>query len=132
MPQCVTDQYRQRIEAAAGVTDGINNYKLLHRFGWHRCPTVIDPIQPDGRLLSAHAPSVADRCRAVLPPDVQLEWWVLRTDLTGGLDCDTWAERVDRKAGRSAYTAHFYSARLAEEWIEHFIGMPVLYGSLHF
>ena len=131
-PQCVTAQYRRRIEAAVGATDGVNNYKLVHRVGWHRCPTVIDPIQPDGRLLSAHTTSVADRCRVVLPPDAELEFRIPNGQMREGLTCDTWAERVDRKAGTSAYTAHFYSARLAEEWLEHFIGMPVRYGSLHF
>ena len=127
-PQCVTQHYQWRAHAASqpGVSDGYNNAGLVNRYGWHRCATVIDPIQPDGRLLSDHGLSMAERCRTILPTDVELE-----TDLRylepvrDGLDCDEWGAWVESRQLR--YSDCDRSARLAEEWLEHFIEMPERY-----
>ena len=69
-PGCVIEQYRKQAEQA---DDGLD-LPERNAYGWHRCATVIDPEQPDGSLLS-ETPGItlAERCRAVLPEDIQLE-----------------------------------------------------------
>ena len=113
-------------------------------YGWHRCPTVIDPRTPtvadpyvqqmpngsDVLLLAASSDSLADRCRAVLPADVELEFSV-NNDLSKrreGLDCDEWAALAG--ARRVTYKTCDASALLAEEWMEHHHGMPVRHRSI--
>lgn len=94
-------------------------------YGWHNCATIIDPVQSDGKLLSEHGLSMAERCRAVLPDDVELEERISSGVIRDGLDCDEWGAWVE--ARRVSYPACDKSARLAEEWLEHYIGMPERY-----
>ena len=131
-PQCVVQNYEWRASFGSrpDVTDGWNNGKLIERYGWHRCATAIDPMQPDGRLLSDHGLSVAERCRAVLPADIKLEEET-STD-NGGvfrhwLTCDEWGEWVEEYQRGTNFPDCMGSARIAEEWLEHFHGMPETY-----
>ena len=126
-PQCVIQHYEWRASSASrpGVTDGWNNGGLIKRYGWHKCATVIDPIQPDGQLLSDHGLTVAERCRAVLPADVKLEENTSvanRGVFRHWMTCDEWGEWVEDR--RTGYPDCETSARLAEEWLEHHHGMP--------
>ena len=122
---CVLKQYEERAIRASqpGVTDGYNNAGLTNRFGWHRCASVIDPMQPDGRLLSEHGLTMAQRCRAVLPDGTELETHrYFGQPPRDGLDCDEWGEWAE---GRSTgFEDCDRSARLAEEWMEHYHNMP--------
>ena len=128
-PQCVIQHYEWRASFAGrpGVTDGWNNGELIQEYGWHQCATVIDPIQPDGRLLSHHGLTMAERCRSVLPADVKLEE---RTSVANRgvfrhwMTCDEWGEWVEHRQRGTDYPDCEGSARLAEEWMEHFHGMP--------
>ena len=134
-PQCVIQHYEWRASFASrpGVTDGWNNGRLVERYGWHRCATVIDPIQPDGRLLSHHGLSVAERCRAVLPTDVKLEE---RTSVANRgvfrhwMTCDDWGEWVEERQRGTNFPDCEASSRLAEEWLEHFLAMPETFWSV--
>ena len=117
----------------------------IDRYGWHRCPTVIDPRiatvadpyvqqQPHGQdvlLLAASSDSLADRCRAVLPADVALEFFVNNqlSQLREGLTCDEWADLAG--ARRVTYKVCDFSSLLAEEWMEHHHGMPVRHRSIY-
>ncbi len=114
---CVIEQYFDYALSTAEYPEAT--------YGWHNCATIIDPMQPDGRLLSEHTPSMAERCRAVLPEDVELEERINRGVIRDGLDCDEWGAWVE--ARRTSYPACDRSARLAEEWLEHYIGMPERY-----
>ncbi len=107
------------------------------RYGWHRCPTVIDPreptvadsfiqeIVPGLLLLAPNDTPMAERCRAALPEDVELEERISGGVIRDGLDCDEWGAWVE--ARRVSYPACDRSARLAEEWLEHYFGMPERY-----
>ena len=85
-----------------------------------------DPVQPDGRLLSEHGLSLAERCRAVLPADVKLEFYELvglTYELRDDVSCDVWGAYVE--GGGVLYEEECdKSAHLAREWLEHHIGMP--------
>ena len=124
---CVLANYRERISRGnqPGVSNGYNNGRLIGQYGWHRCATVIDPIQEDGRLLSEHGLTTAERCRAVLPADVELETKIKVNADRHGLNCDEWGEWVED--GGTSFPDCDYSARLAEEWLEHYIGMHEYY-----
>ena len=133
-PACVVQQYEWRAYYGSqpGVTDGYNNTGLRERFGWHRCSTVIDPIQPNGhRLLSEQGLTMAERCRAMLPADAELDARISdlsnprRGELIEGLDCDEWGSQIEGR--HVSYPDCDRSARLAEEWLEHHIGMPLRY-----
>ena len=134
---CVVAVYyaRWRRANASNWLSGVE----IDLYGWHRCPTVIDPRTPtvadpyvqqmpngsDVLLLAASTDSLADRCRAVLPADVELEFSV-NNDLSKrreGLDCDEWAALAG--ARRVTYKTCDASAQLAKEWMEHHHGMPV-------
>ena len=149
-PQCIVNEYTARVETAAGTPRGqLEPAGLRDQHGWQNCATVIDPFlpgvdRPDGRtndvgLRLSDTPGItlAERCRAVLPPDVQLdkEW---RTATyrqepfyfePGHAGCDAWAEwamthhyNPDIAAPRCHSAAH-----LAEEWMEHHHGTPENY-----
>ena len=114
-------------------------------YGWHRCPTVIDPRtpteadpyvqqQPHGQdmlLLAPNSDSLADRCRAVLPADVNLDFAVdnKAADWREGLSCDEWGPLAG--ARRVSYKICDASALLAEEWMEHHHGMPAEHRSIY-
>ena len=124
---CVITNYFERLTRGTqpGVSDGYQNYKLKDQYGWHSCATIIDPVQSDGRLLSEHGLTMAERCRAVLPSDVELEDHAKLPNVTHGMTCDEWGEWVEqRHLGAKVCDG---SARLAEEWLEHYIGMPERY-----
>lgn len=132
-PQCVVQHYEWRAHHASrpGVSDGWNNYRLRNQFGWHKCATVIDPIQPNGRLLSDRGLSVAERCRAVLPADVKLEEDTSvanRGVFRHWMTCDEWGAWVEDLRTGAADCEN--SARLAEEWMEHFHAMPENFWSI--
>ena len=124
---CVTERYAERARQEA------SNYRdsLPGEYGWHQCASVIDPRQPDGRLLSEQPGiTVADRCRAVLPADIELEYneggrSSARRD---GLNCDEWGTWAETR--RTGYETCDHSALLAKEWLEHYIGMPESYARL--
>ena len=125
---CVLENFRERIQRGNNpdVAERYNDSRLINRFGWHKCASVIDPIQADGRLLSEHGLTMAERCRAVLPDNVDLEWYETIHVVNDGLDCDSWGAWVESL--RSGVTRNCRnSARLAEEWLEHHIGMPELF-----
>ena len=121
--ECVLANYRDRIQQGnnPNVADRYNDSRLINRFGWHKCATVVDPVQPDGRLLSQHGLSMAERCRAALPDDVKLE----ERPEAGrvGLGCNSWGAWVENR--RTGSNDCDRSARLAEEWLEHYSEMPV-------
>ena len=135
---CVLTNYVDRAveESQPGVSDHSRS-RIKDKYGWHRCATVVDPVQSDGRLLSEHGLTVAERCRAVLPADVKLEF-VIKLGLTqdrlpnyerhDNATCDEWGAWVE---GRGVLYEEECdrSARLAEEWLEHYIGMPEPYWS---
>lgn len=131
-PTCVLNEYRDRVRA---LRDGSDPISLINRDGWHNCATVVDPQlsgAPAGRLndigyrLSDTGISLAERCRIVLPEDVELE------DRRGnefGNDCAAWAEYVQSRPQMQPQNwpdCHM-SARLAEEWMEHHHGQPESY-----
>ena len=124
---CVIERYFSRaLEEASNDRDS-----LPGEYGWHQCATVIDPIQPDGRLLSEQPGiTMADRCRAVLPADIELEYHEddRRDARRGGLTCDEWGAWVETR--RTSYETCDHSGQLAEEWLEHYIAMPESYWTI--
>ena len=130
-PLCLLGaEYVDRVRAI-GSTGGTED-RDPDLAGWHNCATVIDPQLPGapaGRLndigyrLSDTGISLAERCRIVLPEDVELE------DKRGnefGNDCAAWAEYVQSRPQMQPQNwpnCHM-SARLAEEWMEHHHGQP--------
>ena len=79
-------------------------------------------------LLTPNDTPMADRCRQVLPADVELEWAVdnKSSQKRFGLDCDEWARLLeDDLPGR--FPNCFLSAELAREWLEHHHQMPERY-----
>ena len=124
---CVIERYFTRaLEESTNYRDS-----LPGEYGWHQCASVIDPRQPDGRLLSEQPGiTVADRCRAVLPADIDLEYYEGgRLDgHRGGLTCDEWGAWAESR--RTGYETCDQSAVIAKEWLEHYIGMPGSYARL--
>ena len=133
-PWCVLGQYSLRLEQVYGlwhqgsdIPAGIRN-----GYGWHRCPTVIDPGQHDDPMsrLSETGIPLAEQCRAVLPAGVRLE---TTTDNIGtpperfGSDCDAWASWVESRPAARHWRDCDRSARLAEEWMEHHYGVSEHY-----
>ena len=127
---CVLDQYYKQAQAAAESYGwNFSAPSLKERYGWHRCATVIDPEQPDGRLLSEQpGVTVADRCRAVLPADVELEYRFGSRIDEENLDCDGWAVFIDDRSTLADTCDR--SWRLAHEWLEHYHDMPDGYGGI--
>ena len=124
---CVVEVYAVRAREES------TNYRdsLPGEYGWHQCASVIDPRQPDGRLLSEQPGiTVTDRCRAVLPADIELEYneGGRRDARRDGLSCDEWGAWAESR--RTGYETCDHSALLAEEWLEHYIGMPESYARL--
>lgn len=162
-PQCVINEYYDRVDAsrrAASIAGpgSLEPYKLRNQHGWHNCATVIDPYLvgvelPAGRsndvgLRLSDTPGItlAERCRAVLPPDVQLEksWYQQRGPdgnsifapppegyrfEEGHAGCDAWAAWYGPSSSSNDrfYPACFAAAQLAEEWMEHYRSLPEHY-----
>ena len=128
-PWCVLGQYSHRLaqvhelwREGSRIPDDIRN-----GYGWHRCPSVIDPGQPDDprRRLSETGISLAEQCRIVLPAEVRLETTTDNIDVAPerfGSDCDAWAAWVANRPAARHWRDCDRSARLAEEWMEHHYG----------
>lgn len=132
-PWCVLNEYQDRADAYGA---GHRGASVQDRHGWHNCATVIDPLAADppvdrsndAGLLLSETVSLAEQCRSVLPPDVELEartpLFAEEPDQRFGSDCDAWARWVqDRPKGRDRRGCD-RSARLAEEWMEHHHATP--------
>ena len=141
-PSCVLGEYLDRVAVFARTGYAVGPPEEQH--GWHHCATVIDPLVGQtpttgsdvGVRLSDTGLTLAERCRAVLPGDVNLETFYggRRSDGTrrdpirfdsGHAGCDDWAEWVEAviSANSSDVPTCFRSARLAEEWMEHHHGV---------
>ena len=140
---CVVPVYYARRLAIDAQDGNWSSAPLAERLGWHRCPTVIDPRQPtvtdselallypdtEVLLLVPNDTPMADRCRQVLPADVELEWAVDNkiSQRRVGLDCDEWARLMEEDGLPGRFPNCFLSARLAREWLEHHHQMPNRY-----
>ena len=137
-PLCVLPLYTGRVETYARSSSATHS-STAEQYGWQNCATVIDPLLPNppqrdndiGWRLSDTGISLADRCRAVLPEDVELEggrpfvdFGVYGEPKRFGNDCDAWA--ADRGSRPRAETTPqcWFSALLAQEWLEHYYQMP--------
>ena len=133
-PWCVIQQYYNKL-AEYGSLTAAPGWEIYNNNGWHRCATIIDPPWPQdpSMLLSQTGMSLADRCRVVLPADVELE--ARPTSLTNlfaepqrfGNDCDAWAEHIENRPSFQTWSDCARSAHLAEEWMEHHHNQPELY-----
>lgn len=135
-PWCVLNAYQDRVNAYTGGGTGKH---VQDRHGWHNCATVIDPLATDppagrsgdGGLLLSDTVSLAEQCRRVLPADVELETRTLlfsaEPDQRFGSDCDAWAGWVQDRPKGVDRRACDRSARLAEEWMEHYHDTPERY-----
>ena len=144
-PDCVIPQYYDRRITSEEVTPPNQpepgHLRDLH--GWHNCVTVIDPYitgieRPEDRendiglrLSDTAGVTLAQRCRAVLPEDIQLERYVGATKSyepfqPGHAGCDEWAQWAESHYWfvNGGYPDCFRSARLAEEWMQHHHGQP--------
>ena len=149
-PNCVIEAYYDR--AVAAPAGRAEPYSFRERHGWHNCATVIDPHIPGVQLpkdrendvglrLSDTGITLAERCRVVLPADIQLEKRVgVRKNTTSKAEPASTTSRktitskrgtpgaTPGRHGRSlSGTATGYpicrdSAFLAEEWVEHYRG----------
>ena len=135
---CVLPVYHARVRAILNAGQYWTSGALADRFGWHRCPTVLDPRQPTVTdslieqmfpdyvilLLTFNSEPLADQCRAVLPADAEIEHLIdgRISGLRSGLDCDGWARLVQVDLGNNFANCD-RAARLAEEWMEHYYGM---------
>ena len=157
-PACVIHTYYDRVVTSNEVTqpDQAEPGYLRDLYGWHNCATVIDPfiagiaIPEDRdndiglRLSDAPGITLAERCRTVLPEDIQLEAFRYLRDESGDrvgepgyypfepghAGCDEWVERVESDYWfvNGGYPECFRSAELAGEWMEHYHDRPVNYG----
>ena len=149
-PNCVISEYYDRtIAAPPGRAEP---YSFREQHGWHNCATVIDPHIPGVQLpqdrtndvglrLSDTGITLAERCRVVLPADIQLEKrWLDRFDVenrtsiyyqpedyyfeAGHAGCDAWAAWVQSLRHGDTHPRCRDSAWLAAEWLEHYRGRP--------
>ena len=140
-PYCVISEYYARVEAlnALNLSYGqAEPNELRNLYGWHRCASVIDPyivgveLPTDRtndvgyRLSDTPGITLAERCRIVMPEDIQLEHYDAHFE-AGHAGCDEWAERVLTHFLYSKYPQCYESARLATEWLEHYHNRPELY-----
>ena len=148
-PNCVIEAYYDR--AVAAPAGRAEPYSFRERHGWHNCATVIDPHIPGVQLpkdrendvglrLSDTGITLAERCRVVLPADIQLEkeWEYERHDgesrtsiyyqpedyyfEAGHAGCDAWAAWAQSLRYGDRLPICRDSAFLAEEWMEHYRG----------
>ena len=148
-PACVIPTYYDRVATSNEVTlpGRAEPTYLRDSYGWHNCATVIDPFisgvdlparANDIGLRLSDTPGItlAERCRTVLPEDIQLEDFRTRSDAEGKLvgyyydlesghaGCDDWANWVESGYWYPQYPACTASAQLASEWMEHHYGAP--------
>ena len=136
---CVLAESRLRVavETAANAVNAQVPWELLDWHGWHNCGTVIDPLlgTPEtgranhvGWRLSDTGISLAERCRIVLPADIELESYdrtkLLAVPQQFGNDCEAWAEWVQNIPIERRFRACAASAHLAAEWMEHHHNQP--------
>ena len=142
-PICVRNEYILRSQAHTEEPDPPAGLRGVH--GWHNCVTSIDPLQRSwyldsfndvGKRLSDSGVSLAQRCREVLPADVELEtlrqWLSVSDGLLSepqrfGNDCDAWAAHIQADPAVGLYPQCFMSSRLAEEWMEHHYNVDELH-----
>lgn len=132
-PRCVLNMYTERVNYHVRQGQGADWSYSTDTFGWHMCATVIDPVVaeiPDGprdndeglRLSDTSGITLAERCRRVLPGDIELETRgneVIRPESFGS-DCDAWARWIERDDSPfRSFPACNASLHLAEEWMEH-------------
>ena len=149
-PACIINTYYSRVITSneTTVSGQAEPTYLRDQYGWYNCATVIDPLIPgiavpedrenDIGLRLSDTPGItlAERCRSVLPEDVQLEEFRTRSDAEGKLvgyyydlepghaGCNDWAEWVESGYWYPQYPKCTASARLASEWMEHHRGAP--------
>ena len=152
-PACVIPTYYDRVVTSNEVTlpGRAEPGYLRDLYGWHICATVIDPFIPGVtlpdrandiglRLSDTPGVTLAERCRTVLPDDIQLEAFRYLLDANGNrvgepdyypfepghAGCDEWAEWAESYYWfiHGDYPECFRSAQLASEWMEHHYGAP--------
>ena len=137
---CIMPLYYTRLLEIEAAGHYLTSGRLAERFAWYRCPTVVDPRTPtvtepavkvqfpdrEVLLLTPNVMSMAERCKTVLPEDVELEWFIgNRLDqLRSGLDCYEWGAFVEA-AYKGNNAGCLRSAQLLREWMEHHYGLPV-------
>jgi len=134
-PWCVLNEYQDRVDAygAGGLGNAVRD-----SHGWHNCATVVDPLvrhAPSGRtndagLLLSDTVPLAEQCRTVLPPDIELEARTRRFSEQPerfGNDCTAWAAWVESRPIARDWRECDRSARIAEEWMEHHHATPEPY-----
>ena len=118
---CIIAEMTAQVELRH-ATGGRTTISELER-GWFLCPSVILPdadtftyatVPEDGTTFNAE--EMAQRCRDVLPADVDLEW--------GAADCDTWGLAVLSHVGGVWMTVDAAAELLAGEWMQHYHGAP--------
>ena len=149
-PKCVLSEYRLRVTKI--LADGADNSSYGREdHSWHNCVTAVDPavgdLSPDrlndvGARLSDTGLTLAQRCRAVLPDDIELEisggstwdadWNTVEYPPQrlepGHAGCDAWAEFVETGPSWRFSPGCISARKLAQEWMEHHHGMPESYG----
>ena len=144
-PSCIMNEYYDRVDLSNEVTSPgqVEPSHVRDQHGWQNCATVIDPIVAEipaglrdndvGLRLSDTGPTLAERCRAVLPENIQLEkeWRAGKPQRNfyfeaGHAGCDAWAEWAMTHHSNPVIRAPqcHASAHLAEEWMEHYRGTP--------
>ena len=138
-PSCVINEYYDRVDLSNEVTSPgqVEPYHVREQHGWQNCATVIDPIVAEippglrdndvGLRLSDTGVTLAKRCRAVLPEDIQLDTPDSQALSPGHAGCDAWAEWHTSHRIHVRAPMCFESAYLAEEWMEHYRGTPENY-----
>ena len=125
--ECVLDAYTQRVDY--WVTEGSDgsSWTASNNYGWHRCATVIDPIDEDSGLklsdtIDMTVEGLAERCRIVLVgpmPDIELEDIDFDGPIPFGQDCDGWAAEITTRNLWRFSPDCAGSLFLAGEWMEH-------------
>ena len=140
-PSCIVSEYTRRLDHFARTHDFASG-AVTERFGWHHCVTATDPpvagaaLAGDGNdvgvRLSDTGVTLSERCRLVLPENVQLETKVSRPFTrfeAGHAGCDAWAAWIEEaiatpRRGVSKKPTCWRSTNLAQEWMEHHHGVP--------
>ena len=156
-PECVVGEYYARVTTSRRVTPANQAEPgyLWNDYGWHNCATVIDPyiagvVVPDGRdndvglrLSDTSGITLTERCRTVLPSDIELETYRYHQDANGDrigepgyhpyepghAGCAEWAEAVESNYWfvHGDYPDCSRSASLAAQWMQHYHNRPVNY-----
>ena len=108
--ECVVRESRARIEALAAIGGGggAEIAQAVGDYGWHRCPSPVDPDPTDGR-------SLAEKCAS--NPEL-VEW--INTWYEGG--CAEWAQEkeefAERALTRPEQSGCFLAQSLLIEWAQ--------------